>query len=230
MDADRATKDQLHEQFARIAKAMASPRRLEVLELLAQGEKPVETIAQQAGLTVKNASAHLRELRAARLVETRRDGTWIYYRLASDRVFRVLREIQALARERLAEVEQVSRFYFGARDDLEPITADELRRRLRDGDVTLLDVRPGEEYRAGHIGGALSIPVAELKARMSELQPGTEVVAYCRGPYCVYAADAVAALRAAGFRARRMEEGVPDWRARGYPVSPGTQGEHRRER
>lgn len=217
----RALKDQLHEQFARIGKALASPKRLEVLDLLAQGEKPVEAIAEQTALTVKNASAHLRELRNARLVETRKEGTYVFYRLAGERVFQVLREIQGLARERLAEVDQVARLYLEHRDELEPCGAEELRRRMQDGEVTILDVRPEDEYRAGHIPGAISIPVGELERRLADLPRDREVIAYCRGPYCVYAAEAVESLRQAGLRARRMEEGLPDWRARGLPVETG---------
>jgi rhodanese-related sulfurtransferase/DNA-binding CsgD family transcriptional regulator len=217
----REFKDQLNEQFARIGKALASPRRLEILDLLAQGEKPVEVIAEQSALTIKNASAHLRELRNARLVETRKEGTYVFYRLAGKRVFQVLREIQTLARERLAEVDQVARLYLEHRDELEPCDAEELRRRMKDGEVTILDVRPEDEYRAGHIPGAISIPAQELERRMADLPRDREVIAYCRGPYCVYAVEAVESLRKAGLRARRMEEGLPDWKARGLPVEAG---------
>lgn len=217
----REFKDQLHEQFARIGKALSSPRRLEILDLLAQGEKPVEAIAEQTSLSIKNASAHLRELRGARLVETRKEGTYVFYRLAGDRVFGVLREIQGLARERLTEVDHVTRLYLEDRDGMEPIGAEELRRRMREGEVTILDVRPEDEYRAGHIAGAISLPVPDLERRIAELPGDREVIAYCRGPYCVYAAEAVEALRRAGLRARRMEEGLPDWKARGFPVETG---------
>jgi rhodanese-related sulfurtransferase len=217
----REFKDQLHEQFARIGKAFSSPRRLEILDLLAQGEKPVEVIAEQTALTIKNASAHLRELRSARLVETRKEGTYVYYRLAGDRVFKVLREIQALARERLAEVDNVARLYLENRAALEPCGAEELRRRMQDGEVTIVDVRPEDEYRAAHLRGAISIPVQELERRIAELPRTQEVIAYCRGPWCAYAAEAVETLRNAGFRARRMEEGLPDWKARGFPVETG---------
>jgi len=217
----REFKDQLHGQFARIGRALGSPKRLEILDLLAQGEKAVEVIAGQTALTIKNASAHLRELRNARLVETRREGTYVFYRLAGDRVFHVLREIQALARERLAEVDQVARLYLENRDELEPCDAEELRRRMQVGEVTILDVRPEDEYRSGHIPGAISIPPQELERRMADLPRDREVIAYCRGPYCVYAADAVEALRKAGLRARRLEEGLPDWKARGFPVETG---------
>jgi rhodanese-related sulfurtransferase len=217
----REFKNQLHEQFARIGKAFSSPRRLEILDLLAQGEKPVEAIAEQTALSIKNASAHLRELRSARLVETRREGTYVFYRLAGDRVFRVLRQIQGLARERLAEVDDVARLYIEHRDELEPCDAEELRRRMRAGEVTVVDVRPEDEYRSGHLEGAISIPVQELERRIAELPRTREVIAYCRGPYCVYAAESVETLRNAGYRVRRMAEGLPDWKARGFPVETG---------
>jgi rhodanese-related sulfurtransferase/DNA-binding transcriptional ArsR family regulator len=218
---NRDLKDQLHEQFARVGKALASPKRLEILDLLAQGEKPVEAIAEQTAVTIKNASAHLRELRGARLVETRKERTYVFYRLAGERVFQVLREIQALARERLREVDHVARLYFEARDEMEPIGAEELHRRMRDGAVTILDVRPEDEYRAGHIEGAISVPVRDLERRIADLPGDREIIAYCRGPYCVYAAEAVETLRKVGLRARRMEEGLPDWKARGFPVETG---------
>lgn len=217
----RHFKEQLHEQFARVAGALSSPKRLEILDLLAQGEKPVEAIADQTALTVKNASAHLRALRGARLVETRREGTYVFYRLAGYRVFEVLRAIQTLARERLTEVDHVAGAYLRARDAMEPIDAEELLRRIREGAATVLDIRPEDEYRAGHIAGAISVPPGEIQRRIAGLPRDREIVAYCRGPYCVYAAEAVEALREAGFRARRMEEGLPDWRARGFPVEAG---------
>ena len=219
--SNRIFKDQLHEQFARIGKALSSPKRLEILDLLAQSEKTVEVIAEQTALTMKNASAHLRALRGARLVETRKDGTFVFYRLASDRVFRLLREVQGLAQERLTEVDHVARLYFEHRDELEPIDAAELRRRIREEEVTILDVRPPDEYLAGHIKGAISIPIEELERRVRELPTEREVVAYCRGPYCVYAVEAVGTLRQSGIRAVRMEEGLPDWKALGYPVEVG---------
>jgi rhodanese-related sulfurtransferase len=155
------------------------------------------------------------------LVDTRREGTYVFYRLAGEDVFRFLRELQGVARSRLAEVEQVAQRYIDARDDLEPVTLDELRRRMRDGDVTVIDVRPEEEYRSGHIDGAMSIPVAQLKRRLSEIPRRREVVAYCRGPYCVYSVEAVELLRKHGYRARRTIEGFPDWQARSLPVAAG---------
>jgi rhodanese-related sulfurtransferase/DNA-binding transcriptional ArsR family regulator len=214
-----ATKTALYEQFARIGAALAAPKRLELVDLLSQGEKTVEALARDSGTPVKNTSAHLRILRGARLVDTRRDGTFVYYRLATDGVFRLVRDLQALGQERLAEVEQAARDYLGARDEMEPVSLTELRRRLGKGDVTLIDVRPEAEYRAGHIPGALSIPVDQLGRRYREIPKRREVIAYCRGPYCVYSADAVKLLRKRGYRARRMEEGLPDWRSAGHPVS-----------
>lgn len=209
---------QLYEQFSRIASALASPSRLEILDLLSQGEKTVEQVARQAELGVKNASAHLRALREARLVETRKEGTWVVYRLADEAVARVVREIQSLARERLAEVEQITRLYFDGSSALDVIDEDELLRRLDAGDVTLLDVRPVDEYQAGHIQSAVSMPVEELERRLSEIPRERPVVAYCRGPYCILAAEAVAALRRHGYSAVRMESGVPEWRLAGHPT------------
>ena len=219
--AHRDFKDPLYAQFARIGHAVASPKRIELLDLLSQGEKTVEQLAEQSATPVKNTSAHLRVLRQSRLVETRREGTYVYYRLADEDVFRFLRDLQALGHSRLAEVEQVASLYLDGRDELEPITLDELRRRLREGDVTVVDVRPEEEYRAGHIPGALSIPVAQMKRRLAEIPKRREIVAYCRGPYCVYSLEAVEILRKHGYRARRADEGLPDWRASGFPIAAG---------
>ena len=217
----REFKDPLYAQFAHIGHAVASPKRIELLDLLAQGEKTVETLGEQSSTPLKNTSAHLRVLRQARLVETRREGTYVYYRLAGEDVFRFLRDLQTLARSRLAEVEQVASLYIDGRDELEPVTLDELRRRLHEGDVTVIDVRPEEEYRSGHIPGAVSVPIAELKRRLGEIPRKREVVAYCRGPYCVYSVEAVELLRKHGYRARRAGQGLPDWRASGLPVAAG---------
>jgi rhodanese-related sulfurtransferase len=221
MTAHREFKDALYQQFARIGHALSSPKRIELLDLLSQGERTVEQLAEQIATPIKNTSAHLRVLRQARLVETRRDGTYIHYRLAGDDVFRFLRDLQTLGRNRLAEVQQVASLYIEGRDELEPVTLKELRRRVRDGDTTLIDVRPAEEYRAGHIPGALSIPVNQLKRRLPEIPKGREVVAYCRGPYCMYSVEAVEILRKKGYKARRADEGLPDWRASGLPVTAG---------
>lgn len=219
--AHREFKDSLYTQFARIGHAVSTPRRLELLDLLSQGERTVEQLAEQSSTPVKNTSAHLRALRHARLVETRRDGPYVHYRLADDEVFHFLRVLQALGRRRLAEVEQVARLYIDGRDALEPVGLAELQRLTRDGAVTLLDVRPRAEYEAAHIPGALSIPVPELEGRLAELPRDHEVVAYCRGPYCVYSVEAVELLRAHGYRARRTAHGLPDWKAEGLPVARG---------
>lgn len=219
----REFKDPLYAQFARIGHALASPKRIELLDLLAQGEKTVEALAEQSATAVKNTSAHLRVLRQARLVETRRAGTHVYYRLSDDDVLRFLREFQSIGRKRLAEVDQVTRLYLTDRDALEPVTLAELRRLMREGEVTVLDVRPRDEYEAGHIAGARSVPIAELEQHLADLPTSREVVAYCRGPYCVYSLEAVTALRSRGYRARRVEEGFADWRAEGLPVSRGSE-------
>lgn len=214
----RAFKDGLYAQFARLGHAVSTPKRLELLDLLTQGEKTVEQLAEQSATPLKNTSAHLRVLRQARLVETRREGQHVRYRLADDMVGTFLAALQGLGRQRYAEVREMVGAWLDRRDALEPISPEELRRRLDAGDVTLIDVRPADEFAAGHIRGALSIPLAELGGRLRELLKRKEIVAYCRGPYCVYAPEAVELLRRRGYRARRLTEGVPGWRARGYPV------------
>jgi rhodanese-related sulfurtransferase/DNA-binding transcriptional ArsR family regulator len=214
-------KDQLMGQFARVGKALASPARLELLDLLAQGEKTVETLARQTARSVTSTSNHLKELRAAALVESRREGTFIHYRLASDAVHALVRSLQAVAHERLAEVQRLVDDYYGGREALEPLTAAELARRLDARDTVVIDVRPTAEYQAGHIPGARSIPPDELERRLGELPKRREVVAYCRGPYCVYAHDAVTLLRSRGYRARRLEIGLPGWRDAGYAIHTG---------
>jgi len=218
MAGSSTAKHQLFEQFARVGKAVSSAARLELLDLLAQGEKSVEALARQAGLSVTNTSNHLKELRLAGLVATRREGPYVHYRLADPGVFAFLRGLQEIARRQLAEVRQLVHDYFEAPDALEPVRSSELLERMRDEDVVVLDVRPEDEYAAGHIPGALSIPVGELERRIAEVPSDREVVAYCRGPYCVFALEAVETLRARGYRARRLEEGLPDWRARGLEV------------
>jgi rhodanese-related sulfurtransferase/DNA-binding transcriptional ArsR family regulator len=215
----REFKDSLYTQFARLGHAVSTPKRLELLDLLSQGEKTVEQLAEQSATPLKNTSAHLRVLRQARLVETRRDGQRIWYRLADEGVARFLLALEALGRHRYAEVREVVDSFLESRDDLEPIPTGELRRRLAAGDVTLIDVRPPDEFAAGHIPGALSLPVTELAGRLREVPKRKEVVAYCRGPYCVMALTAVELLRRRGYRARRLVESVPGWRARGYAVA-----------
>lgn len=221
MPNHREWKDPLYAQFARVGHAVASPKRIELLDLLSQGPKTVELLTEQSAMSVKNASAHLRVLRQARLVDTERDGTYIRYRLADDGVSAFLRSLQALARRRLAEVEQVASLYLTKRDALEPVTLAELRRLVRAGTVTVIDVRPPGEFDAGHIPGARSIPVADLRRRLDDIPRRREVIAYCRGPYCVYSVEAVNLLRKHGFRARRADAGVPDWRAAGLPMAAG---------
>jgi rhodanese-related sulfurtransferase len=217
---DRAARTALFDEFGRIGKALASGRRIELPDVLANGERSVEGLARQTGLSVANTSQHLQLLRQAGLVATRRDGTSVFYRLAAPGVFELWRSLRALAAARLAEVERLAAAYLGARDELEPVTREELARRLRDGDsLVVLDVRPAEEHRASHIPGAVSIPVGELRRRLRELPTDREIVAYCRGPYCAYAHEAVGALRAHGYQARRLEDGLPEWRAAGLPVT-----------
>jgi rhodanese-related sulfurtransferase len=218
---NRTFKRELYDQFARIGKALASPHRIELLELLAQGERTVESIARELELTVGNASAHLQVLREARLVEARKEGLYVHYRLADDAVMELVLRLRFVAEQRLAEVDRLVATYLGARQELDAIGRDELRERLSGGTVIVLDVRPADEYRAGHIAGARSIPLDELEARMRELPRGTEVVAYCRGPYCVFADEAIAALRAHRRRARRLVGGFPEWKAAGLPIEQG---------
>lgn len=215
----KSAKHRLLEQFARIGKAVASPTRLELLDLLAQGEKSVETLARHAGLSVTNTSNHLKELRSAGLVLPRREGAYIYYRLSDLTVHEFLRCLQNIAQQQLAEARQIVRDYFVEPDVLEPVSATELLERMRSDDVVVLDVRPEDEYSAGHIPGAISIPVGELERRLAELPPEKEIVAYCRGPYCVMSLQAVELLRVRGYRARRLDEGMPDWRLRGHDTS-----------
>lgn len=220
----RRLKDAIYEQIARLGKAVASPKRLELLDLLSQCPRSVDALAQQAGISVANASQHLQVLRAARLVDAEKKGLYVEYRLADDEVGRFFVALRGLAESRLAEVERVSREYHEARAGMEAVAGEELLRRVKNGEVTVLDVRPAEEYRAGHLPGALSIPVDELRARLLELPPDREVVAYCRGPYCVMAVEAVELLREQGITAHRMEQGVADWRARGWNVTSEQQG------
>ena len=214
----RQFKDTIYEQFARIGKALASPRRLELLDLLGQGPRTVEVLAEAADLSMANASQHLQVLRAARLVETEKHGLYVRYRLADDDVAALWQQLRALGENRLAEVEVTRRAFLSSMGALEKVDRDELRRRVLSGEVTVLDVRPVEEFEAGHLPGARSIPVDELERRLGELPQGQEVVAYCRGPYCVYAVEAVQILRANGIEAHRLEDGPPEWRALGLPL------------
>jgi len=209
-----------YEQFARIGKALAAAGRVELLDLLCQGERSVEALAHASGMTVTNTSQHLQVLRAAALVEARKEGTKVIYRPAGEDVCRFFLALGELAHARLAEVNQLVRRYLDG-EVFQPLTRDELRDRVERGDVLVLDVRPPAEYAAGHIPGAVSIPLDELQARLGELPPDGEIVAYCRGPYCLLAANALELLNGHGFRARRLEDGLPEWRLAGLPIATG---------
>jgi rhodanese-related sulfurtransferase len=219
---DRSAKDALYDGFAETAKALASGRRCEIVDLLAQGERRVEDIAAELDQSVANTSHHLRAMARAGLVTTRRDGTRIYYELASDRVAELVSALRDVAAEHAAGLERLAEAYLGLRDGVETIDRAELAARLKRGEVLVLDVRPEAEYVAGHIAGARSIPIAELRRRLRALPKGAEVVAYCRGPFCVYADDAVRELHRKGFRARRLVDGYPEWKRAGLPVAAGT--------
>lgn len=218
MTAHREFKDRLYAQFARIGKALSSPHRLELLELLAQGERTVESLAAEIGLSLANTSQHLQTLKQASLIDGRKDGLHVYYRLADPAVFDVSSAIHRVAERRLADLDRVVREYFGNRTGAQPIRMKDLLRLARSRDVVILDTRPASEYLAGHIAGAISVPVGDLQKRLRDLPKGKEYVAYCRGPYCVYADEAVELLRARKRRARRLAEGFPEWKAAGYPV------------
>ena len=222
---DRAAKVELFDQFARIAGAMASGRRGEIVDVLANGERTVEELSRQVGLSVANTSQHLQVLKEAGLVAARRDATRMIYRLASPAVYRFWAALRSLAAERLPGVERLVEAYLGSREGLQPITRDELLGRLRAGEsLVIVDVRPVQEYEAGHIPGAISIPLSELEHRLPELPRDREVVAYCRGPYCAYAPEAVRKLRANGFRARNLVDGLPEWAAAGNQLEFGVNG------
>lgn len=223
-------KKQLFEQFARVGKALASGHRLELLEFLAQGERTVEALAEVTGLSVANTSQHLQQLRQVGLVATRKQGLHVHYRLADADVSELLSVMQKIAEKQFAEVERIVRVYLTTKDGLDPISRADLLKRAAEGDVTVLDVRPPEEYAAGHVPGALNIPVKELIAHLEALPQDQEVVAYCRGPYCVLAFEAVSQLRAHGFRARRLEEGFPEWKTAGLPVEEGVTEENHKIR
>jgi rhodanese-related sulfurtransferase/DNA-binding transcriptional ArsR family regulator len=214
----RQFKDELYEQFARIGKALSNPHRLELVELLAQGERTVEELANEANLPIANASQHLQVLRAAQLVDVRRDGLYAYYRLSNERVFRVWQALRDLGDLQLAEVSRLVQSFLQDRGPLQSISATELTEHMQAGDVLILDVRPELEYRSGHIPEARSIPIDELEARLSELPRDQEIIAYCRGPYCVFADEAVTLLQNHGYRARRLIDGLPDWQALNLPV------------
>jgi rhodanese-related sulfurtransferase len=220
---DRAAKDALYEGFAEVAKALASGRRAEVVDVLAQGERSVDEIATEIDQSVANTSHHLRAMARAGLLTTRRDGTRIFYALASDRVGELWSALRDVATAHTAGLERLVDAYLGERDGLDTINREELARRIRRGDVVILDVRPDAEFSSGHIAGAMSVPIAELRKHIKALPKDADVVAYCRGPFCVYADDAVRELRRRGFRARRLEDGFPEWRRAGLPVEVGVE-------
>jgi rhodanese-related sulfurtransferase len=220
-DDHRAFKARLYGQFARIGKALASPHRIELLELLAQGERSVESLASEMQMSLANTSQHLQTLRRASLVESRKDGLYAFYRLADPAVFDICQAVHAVAERRLADLDRLVREQFGDRAALEPVRMEELLRRARARAVVILDTRPAEEYLAGHIAGALSLPVADVRQRLRQLPKNRKYVAYCRGPYCVYADEAVALLRSAGRRAQRLLEGFPEWQSAGFPIQHG---------
>jgi DNA-binding transcriptional ArsR family regulator/rhodanese-related sulfurtransferase len=219
----RLFKDRLYGQFARIGKALASPHRLEILELLAQGERTVDALAQETGVSKANASQHLQTLREGGLVESRKEGLFVHYRLADEAVFDLSKAIRTLSEKRFAELERLVREHFGDRSNPKPVPMDELVKRSRSGEIVILDTRPAIEFAAGHIAGAISVPIDELQQRLRQLPKNKEYVAYCRGPYCIYADRAIELLRANGRRARRLADGFPEWKAAGHPVSRGTE-------
>lgn len=216
--SSESPKHALFVQFALVAKTLGHPDRLEMLEQLGQGERSVEALAVRVGLSTANVSQHLQQLRRAGLAASRRDGKFVLYRIADDTIVFLLAALRQVAERGLADVERIVRSYFWDRDSMEPVSREELLERSRDGLVTVLDVRPADEFAAGHLPGAVNIPLSELESRVAELDPTQDVVAYCRGAYCVLAFEAVAALRARGFKVRRLEDGLPEWRASGLPV------------
>jgi rhodanese-related sulfurtransferase/DNA-binding transcriptional ArsR family regulator len=217
----RVFKDAIFEQFARVAAAFASPKRVEIVDLLAQGERTVDSIAGATAMTVANTSRHLQLLRQAGMVTSRREGLHVVYRIADDSVVAGYRGLRTLAESRVGEVGRLAEAFFGQVDGAEPVGVAELLARTEAGEVVVVDVRPRVEFEAGHLPGALSIPLEEMSQRLSELDPNTSIVAYCRGPYCVLAAQAVAQLRAAGLKAERLAAGPPDWHAAGLPLAVG---------
>jgi rhodanese-related sulfurtransferase/DNA-binding HxlR family transcriptional regulator len=218
---DRAGKDALYDGFAMVAKALANGRRAEIVDVLSQGERSVEELAAEIGQSVANTSQHLRYLAGAGLVRTRRDGNRVIYALTGPRVGQLWVTLRSVAADHVAQIDRLAAAYLGDREGLETISRDELARRLRTGEVVILDVRPAAEYRAGHILGARPVPIATLPDELDRLPHGQEVVAYCRGPYCVYADDAVRELRRRGVPARRLEDGYPEWAEAGLPTAAG---------
>jgi rhodanese-related sulfurtransferase/DNA-binding MarR family transcriptional regulator len=215
-------KHDLFTQFARVGKALSNPNRLELLEYIAQSERSVDALAKVSGLTVANTSQHLQLLRQAGLVKCRKEGLKVFYTLSGDDVIGLLNALRGVAERHVADVERLVNTYLTVKDELEPLPRQELLQRVQDGLVTVLDVRPAEEYAAGHVPGAVNVPLSELEHYLKELNPEQEIVAYCRGPHCVLAFDAVARLRGKGLRARRLEDGFPEWKTAGLPVKTGS--------
>jgi ArsR family transcriptional regulator len=211
----------LFAQFAAVAKSLSHPHRLELLEQIAQGERSVEVLAERISLSTANASQHLQQMRRAGIVASRRRGKFVFYALADDAVLDLMSALRRIGERNIAEVDKVIRAYFDNRDSLEPVSRAELLEQLRAGAVTVLDVRPADEFALGHIPGAVNIQLRELEARLTEFDPAQEIVAYCRGPYCVLSYEAVAMLRTRGFKTRRLEDGLPEWRAAGLPLAVG---------
>lgn len=214
----QAWKSNVFNELTRVSKALSSGRRLELLEFLGQGERSVDQLAQMTGLSVANASQHLQHLLRAGLVKNRKEGQFVYYRIAGDGVVRLISALREVAENNLIEVQHLVRSYLSERDALEPVPAKELLARVRKGLVTVIDVRPPEEFAAGHIRGAINVPLAELDNRLAELPRSQEIIAYCRGPYCLLSVEAVGKLRNNGFTARRLEDGYPEWKSSGFPV------------
>lgn len=214
-------KQAIYTEFAAVARALGHPHRLELIEHLAQGERAVEALAQRTGLSVANASQHLQQLRRAGVVDSRRDGRYMIYRLSDDNVLNLFAALRQVAERNVAEIDRIVHSYFDARDELEPVSRETLLKRLQDGSVTVLDVRPPDEFAVGHVPGAVNVPLEMLEQQLKVLDPAQEVVAYCRGTYCVLSFEAVAALRERGFTVHRLEEGFPEWRAAGLPVETG---------
>lgn len=217
--SSESPKRQLFRQFAAVAKAVAHEHRLELLEAMAQGERTVETLASRAGISVANASQHLQQMRRAGVIEARRDGKFVYYRLSDTSVLELIAALTRIGERHVAEVGKIVRDYFQSRDDMEPVSRTELLARMKKGDVQVLDVRPTDEFEMAHIAGAINIPLAGLKRKLAVLNPDKEIIAYCRGPWCVLSFEAVSMLRAKGFRVRRLEDGLPEWKAASLPVA-----------
>lgn len=219
MTSSESPKRQLFRQFAAIAKAIAHEHRLELLEALAQGERSVDALANSVGLSLANASQHLQQMRRAGLIEARREGKFVYYQLSDTAVLDLVASLTRIGERHVGEVDRLVRNYFLSRDALEPVTRGELLKRMKNDDVQVLDVRPEDEFALGHVAGAINIPLDKLKRRLANLDAGKEIIAYCRGPYCVLSFEAVAMLRSKGFNVRRLEDGLPEWQAAGLPVA-----------